>query len=185
MVLVDCTVYPANAIYVNNVLDLVKTVLNLSDTNCAHIQCPAMQSQTVVTALLKHRRLIEDSLVTGGCDVTQQVSLQFDKSESRSNDSRKPVQFCLAVTSNNHVANNWKACSVFQYNRIGPVPLIRVADMVGFDADVRPGAAARTEQIFGSFVSASFKKFQNLVVAFRRNRHVVPNTFCSLAIPKQ
>ena len=157
MVLVDCTVYPANAIYVNNVLELAKTVLNLSDTNCAHVQCPAMQSQTVVTALLKHHRSIENSFLAGGCDVTQWVSLHFDKSDSRSNDSRRAVQCCLAVTSINHVANGWKDSSVFQINRIGPVPLIRVADMVGFDADVRPGAAARTEQIFGSFVSASFR----------------------------
>ena len=78
--LIDATVYPANSTYVTNIVNMTKTILNMADTNCAHLQCPLYHSQTVPPALLKHQRTLEDSLVAGGCDVMSRVSLHFDKS---------------------------------------------------------------------------------------------------------
>lgn len=155
--LIDATVYPANSTYVTNIVNMTKTILNMADTNCAHLQCPLYHSQTVPPALLKHQRTLEDSLVAGGCDVMSRVSLHFDKSQARASDTRMAVQLCLAVTSNSFATNRWKENSVFQKCSIGPVPLIRVSDMIGFDSEIRLGASARAEQTLDSaYYSLSF-----------------------------
>ena len=150
--LIDATVCPENSTYVTNVLNMTKTVLNMADTNCVHLQCPLYHSQTSPPALLKHQRTLEDCVVSGGCDVMSRVSLHFDKSQARASDSRQAVQLCLAVTSNSFPANVWKETTVCQKSSIGPVPLIRVSGMIGFDSEIRLGASARAEQILGIII---------------------------------
>ena len=74
------------------------------------------------------------------------------RANARSSDSRQAVQLCLAVTSNSFPANVWKETTVFQKSSIGPVPLIRVSDMIGFDSEIRLGASARAEQTLGIII---------------------------------
>ena len=156
LVLVDATILPANSGYMTSVLNMTKTILNMADLNCAHLQCPIPQSQTQPPALLKHQRFIEDNLLLGGCDVTSRASLHFDKSQCRSTDTRSSMQLFLVVTSNSFAGNQWKDSSVLQRNSIGPVPLIRVADMIGFDSEIRLGASARAEQILDHHICLRF-----------------------------
>ena len=159
LVLADFSVYPANATYVGSVLDVLKTILSLSELNAAHVQLPIAQSQTGASALLKHRRAIEDALHQGGCDVTQHVTLLFDKPESRRSDGRKASQQCLAVTCLNHKVNSWHTSEAVVVGNIGPVPLMKVADMIGHDECQRLGAAARCEQPF-AFINCKILNFK-------------------------
>lgn len=43
----------------------------------------------------------------------------------------------------------WDACTAVATKSIGPCPLIRVSDMLGYDAENRPAPAERLVQSFG------------------------------------
>eukprot|EP00435_Cladocopium_sp_Y103_P038727 s2011_g10.t1 len=98
LALVDFTIFPADAIYTGACLDVVKNVLTMSAETCAHIQLPLMQSNTSPSAVLKNRRKIEDALGNASLDVLNSVTQLYDKSDARSNDSRKTVQPAMVVT---------------------------------------------------------------------------------------
>ena len=103
------------------------------------------QQQTSVTALLKHRSHLLHFMVNSQLDPTCELALIFDKAACQhSGDKRKMVHPCHFVTSNAHGGqNSWFSSSVSDSGSIGPCPLIRVSEMVGYDPDSRPGAAAR------------------------------------------
>lgn len=61
------------------------------------------------------------------------------------------MQHVLFVTSTNDQSQNiWTGSNVWNCQSIGPVPLIRVSDMLGYEADNRPSPSQRVEQNLGS-----------------------------------
>lgn len=153
MVLLDFTVFPADATYVNACLEAAKNLLTMTPDSCAHVQQPLMQSQTVANAVLKNRRKVEDAFQNAQLDATTTVTLLYDKSESRGQDTRKTTQTALVVTDTAHANNAWHDSKVFENGTIGPAQLITVANMLGYDREnTRPGAADRTEQSHGEFL---------------------------------
>lgn len=140
--MVDATIFPANAVQLKNVFDVMALVLNMGPQNIAHVQMPILHTNTTTSAVLKHRRHVEDSILGKSLDMNHSLALNFAKpNDGNSSDKRRLIQHCLAVVGDSK-ASPWTPPSV-----VGPVPLIRVADMLGYDADSRPGATARAEQI--------------------------------------
>ena len=138
LVLVDVTVFPANAKLVNGALDSLGLLLNMSAQNVGHIQLPVCHTSTSAPIVYKHRRLVEDNLMnTQKIDISQTVALHFSKpDEPHGADKRGGVQTCLFAASDINTTA-WTSPQV-----VGPTQLIRVRDMIGFDADTRPGATA-------------------------------------------
>ena len=90
---------------------------------------------------------MEDCLKKHRMDVTTSIALTFDKTNSHSNDKRSAIHQCLFVTALDHEqSNSWATCAAVGKGVIGPCPLIRVTDMLGFDPENRLGASYRTEQ---------------------------------------
>ena len=140
--------YPADATYVANCLEVVKALLTTSAETCAHVQLPIQQSQTNAKAVLKNQRKVEDTLGAASLDVLSKVTQMYDRAEVRGNDARKTVQTALAVTFLAHENNPWLDSKVLTHGVIGPSSLIPFNQMLGFDRDTGPpGAAMRTEQI--------------------------------------
>lgn len=135
--------FPANAMVVQNALNTLATVLSLGVTNIGHVQLPVLHSNTASSALLKHRRIIEDHLMGAGLDVTQTVAVNFAQpQDARSSDRRSGIQTCIAVTgSGTRASLHWSPPAL-----IGPLTLIKFTDLIGYDADVKPGPTARVEQ---------------------------------------
>lgn len=141
LAILDATVYPANATTLRSALGTMTTVLNLSQNNIAHVMMPVTQSNTTSNALVKHWRIIEDSFIASGLDVTQKVGLHLQKpTEAAGNDRRGGLQTCIAVAGGRVCA--WEPPVV-----IGPLTLVKVSDMIGYSEESRPGATARAEQI--------------------------------------
>lgn len=148
LALMDCTVMPANGTYVTSALTIMSSICNLSSNNAGFAQLPLQQSQITQQALLKNRRKVEDTLGKSGLDVLHTVSVFLNKSSSMTSDKRKtstPALFLTTVL--NQAENRWLPSQAWISQSIGPVPLIRVSDMRGYEADQRPSAAARIEQI--------------------------------------
>ena len=139
---VDVTVYPANAKLVGTALDSLGLLLNMAGNhNAAHVQLPICHTNTTSQVVYKHRRLVEDNLMSAQkLDISQTVALHSKPDEGHASDKRGGVQTCLFVTAD-QATTSWQSPQV-----IGPIPLIRVRDMVGFDSENRPGATARAEQ---------------------------------------
>ncbi|CAL1167352.1 unnamed protein product [Cladocopium goreaui] len=97
LVLVDVTVFPANAKLVNGALDSLGLLLNMSAQNVGHIQLPVCHTNTSAPIVYKHRRLVEDNLMnTQKIDISQTVALHFSKpDEPHGADKRGGVQTCL------------------------------------------------------------------------------------------
>lgn len=142
----DLCVWPSNSSYVQNCLSSFAQILAMAPLHVGHCQVPVMQKQTTTEAWIKHKRALEDSLKKSRMDVTQHVALSFDKSGSHANDRRSVLHQCLFVTALDREQNAWSSCAAATKGVIGPCPLMRVSDMVGFDPDNRFGAASRTEQ---------------------------------------
>ena len=138
----DATVFPANAKALANVAQLMSTVLAMNPkNNVAHVQLPVLQTNTNTTALVTHRRKLEDALLSARLDTSTSVVLHFAKSgDATAADKRGGIQACLVLTQDP------KQCNWVFPQVIGPIPLVRVADMVGYDAENRPSPSARAEQ---------------------------------------
>ena len=149
MVSVDCVVWPSNAAHLQSCMTALHSILAMSPRNAAHLQMPVTQAQTLPQALLKHRRSLEDGLCNCNLDCTKDVALMFQKpANCGAQDKRLLVQPALLVTSATHESNSWAESSVALQNLIQDIPLIRVNEMIGYDAETgaRPGASARVEQ---------------------------------------
>lgn len=147
LALVDTCVWPSNSAYLHACLTAFNSLLASSPKYAGHLQIPVLQAQTHQAAVVKHRRTLEDSLVANGLDIMRPVSLIFDKGSLPAGDKRDPWHPCLLVTATAHENNAWFDSAVAQNRCIGPCPLIRVADMLGFDSEARPSASQRTEQL--------------------------------------
>ena len=145
----DCCVWPSNVQYLTACTTAFHALLALSPKHAGHLQIPLPQAQTHAAAVLKHRRTLEDSLVSCGLDIMRPVTLMFDKAGLPAGDKREPWHPCLFVTNSSHDCNAWCDSAVAQQRSIGPCQLIRVSEMLGFDSETRPGASSRTEQFLG------------------------------------
>ena len=144
----DMTLWPANSPYVTAALDHLATVLNMSSNNVGHVQCPVVQAQTTVQAALKHKRSLEDHLMSRHLDLSRSLTLVYKKQEtSQRNDRRQMTQAAYIVTSEHTKSGAWQQSEALQTGVISDLPLIKVVDMRGYDPDNKPGPAARTEQI--------------------------------------
>eukprot|EP00435_Cladocopium_sp_Y103_P033211 s2906_g8.t1 len=141
----DATVFPSNAMVMKGSLEIMSSLLNMGVQNIAHIQLPIPQSNTTLQALTKHRRTIEDYLLSHAC-ASQTVGLHLTKpNDAHGHDKRGCLQGCVACYFDSRNPP-WNLPIL-----IGPVELIRVSDMLGYDEVNRPGATARAEQTLGYF----------------------------------
>ena len=99
MCMCDFTVYPSNAKMVSRVLEQLCTVLNMSAEHMGHVQCPQNSAQTQPTVALKHRRSLEDGMISRTLDLSRNVTLLFRKDGARTSDKRPGTQACYAVFS--------------------------------------------------------------------------------------
>lgn len=137
----DATIYPADATYFNKCLDALGTVLHFGGHCLGHVQMPVPQSNIKEKTLLKHRRAIEDVLNSKGSEVSHHVSLNFVKpSDSHGNDKRGGLQLVVAAAAD-YDRLQWSVPTV-----IGPLTLIKVNEMLGFDEMTGPGPTQRVEQ---------------------------------------
>lgn len=111
---------------------------------------PQIQSSTTPPIVLKHRRALEDQLIGQKLDVGSTVMLVFDQKESHKSDARKGAQVCVAAFSTNYTGNGFSECEAVKTSMVGPVPLIKVSQMLGQEEETNLSAGLRTEQKLGS-----------------------------------
>ncbi len=156
LAILDAVVWPNNTQYVTQCVQTLHSILNVSGNHASHLQMSVPHAQTHMKAVIKHRRFLEDQLIGAQLDVLQQLTLTFDKSTLPAGDKRPPWHPCLFVTSNLQGTAVWDTCAAVASRSIGPCPLIRVSDMLGYDPDNRPAPSARLEQSFGMCVVCVF-----------------------------
>ena len=147
MASIDLCVWPSNAAYFNNVMQGTQSLLAGSSKHAAHIQVPSPQAQTTSKAWLRHTRTLQDALVKANINWQTSICLSFDKSNTHANDKRDPWHECRFAFAEAHGDVAWRDSAACQTGTIGPAPLIRVNEMIGYDGENRPGPAFRTEQI--------------------------------------
>lgn len=160
MVTYDATIFPSNATYVRQSGLTAANVLAMSGSNFCHAQFPALQAQTSVAALVKHRRLLEDQFFRSNLNIVNGAQLLFTKPES-GRDSRGLSQPCLAMFHNNFDSPQWLSSVPIKEGKLGPVSLIKFSDFIGFDDTNRPSAQARVEQMLVCF-SSVFASFPDI-----------------------
>lgn len=131
----------ANSSSIKVAMQTMCTMLSLGACNFGHVQYPIPHSNTSSEALIKHKRIIEDLFNAAGFSITTTLALHVTRpNDARQSDQRECIHTCLCL-STDFKASLWTA-PVF----VGPVPLIKVADMIGYDPDNRPSATFRVEQ---------------------------------------
>lgn len=84
-------------------------------------------------------------------DVSSIVLLRFVKPESQKNDARRSSQACIAAYSTSFKTNSFSEVEALRTSTIGPSPLIKTSQMLGYDAeDGSMSAGLRTEQILSN-----------------------------------
>ena len=143
----DVTVFPANADRVKSAFSILGAVCAMSGSHCGWVMMPVHQAQTAQTALMKHRRSIEDALVKASMNLTNEAAILFQKPEG-THDNRLMSQQARVVLHSNYVTGSpFNECDAVQNARVGPCPLIKITDFIGYDPESqRPGASARVEQ---------------------------------------
>ena len=136
-------------------LSVLLNIISLGPCNVGHVQKPMEHQATHIKPLLKNTRRVEDALVgteaIPKCDITQRLTLLFSKDSARQgSDKRAMTQDCISPFASK--ACKWQDSEAHQAGFIGPMNLIRVSEMVGYDAEhqLRPSVAARMEQFLGN-----------------------------------
>ncbi|CAE7224453.1 cofG, partial [Symbiodinium sp. CCMP2592] len=126
---------------VTSVQEQLCTALNMSADHFGHIQLPQNQAQTQQSVAIKHRRSLEDGLLSRSMDLSRHVTMLFKKENVRASDKRPGTQACYAVFSaHKKVAQSaWSTSEPLQTSFIPDLPLISVANMRGYDQDNRKG----------------------------------------------
>ena len=151
----DMTLYPPSASYVKAAFQILSSVTALSPCHCGFIMLPVLQKQTTEVARIKHRRTIEDFLVKGNMSFGQETTVFYAKPDAGPRDGRPLSHVCVLTTNNTFSENVWSESEAVSAGRVGPFPLIKVADMLGYDEATRPSASARVEQTLISFIFLS------------------------------
>ena len=132
-------------------MSMLTNLCAMSPNNLGHLQLPLLQAQTTWPAIVKHRRALEDCLLKAGVEYSQTLTLMFNKESARAGaDKRPPSQTCMMNLSSK--TSKWLEGEIFQTGVLGPLPLVKVSEMEGYDAETRPGAAARVEQRLGKML---------------------------------
>lgn len=133
-------------------VSLMQNVCALGPQNVGLVQNPVFHAGTTMQALVKHSRRLEDALMKSELDITQRVTLLFQKEAARQGSDKRPLTQ-VAVSPVASKACKWSDCEVHQTGLVGPLPLVRVSDMEGYDPEngLRPGAGARVERTLDCF----------------------------------
>lgn len=124
----------------------------MSSQNAGVVYLPVAHAATTQEAVLKHRHKLEICLAKAGLYILNVITLQFIKQGSSLQDRRKNTQQALFVVTSDHKDDGaWTKSHVWERQTIPSVPLIRVSEMVGYDPESKPGAAARVEQMLVYF----------------------------------
>ncbi|CAK9097688.1 FO synthase subunit 1, partial [Durusdinium trenchii] len=140
------TLYPPGAAYVKSAFHVLASVTAMSPQHCGFIMLPVLQKQTTDIARIKHRRTIEDHLVKGNMSIGQETTVFYVKPDAGPRDGRPLAHVCLMTTHNSYSDTPWMEADPVTAGRVGPFPLIRISDMLGYDEATRPSASARVEQ---------------------------------------
>ena len=129
-------------------LTLLQNVCSLGPYNVGFIQKPLFHAATSMGALVKHQRKMEDMLLKSDLDFSQSLTLMFSKDSARQGSDKRPqTQGCMVPWASK--ANKWQDSEAIQSGILGPLQLVSVMEMQGYDPESRPGPAARVEQTLG------------------------------------
>ena len=146
IVTLDCTVFPANSTYLAASLKTFSTLLSMSSTMIGLVFYPVFQTQTSESALVKHRQQLDNALLKGGLSVIHAIQILYEKPDSTAMDRRGLYQLALASFHTHYSSHSFHQCSPVREGKLGPAPLLKVSDFLGYDSDTKPGASARVEQ---------------------------------------
>ncbi|CAE7037701.1 cofG [Symbiodinium sp. CCMP2592] len=132
--LCDYTVLPANVDYVRDSVELLANLLASSSNNLGHLQLPLPQRSMASSTSVKHRRTVEDLLMKAKINADSVTALLFEKpADASASDKRSLTQTCLTCLFSGFDATSWTASRVLQECRMGPFPLLKVADFLGYE----------------------------------------------------
>ncbi|CAK9072657.1 unnamed protein product, partial [Durusdinium trenchii] len=142
----DATIWPANASQVSNATSVLSQLLAMSSTHMGWVLYPILQSQTTQQAMVKRRHLLDLALLKGQVSLGNSVQVLYTKPTSTAKDSRSLAQPALATFHQTYNDPAWASSEAVKQGKVGPCPLLKIADFQGYDDTSKPGASARAEQ---------------------------------------
>ena len=145
---VDATVWPSSTQYMMDSVGFLQNVVSISNLSIGHVQLPLFHPATSMNTILKNTHRLQLALLNGDLDISSNVTLLFSKEGSRQGSDKRPLtQNCVAISAGKTC--RWQECDALQSGVLGPLPLLKVSEMQGYDPESgqRPGAAARLEQM--------------------------------------
>ncbi|CAK9073503.1 unnamed protein product [Durusdinium trenchii] len=142
----DCTVFPANGNYVAGAVKTLATILSMGANHMGFLQFPVCQSQTSPTAMLKHRHHLENAFVKAGLTIVNSLQVLYSKDGATARDTRSLWQSGQATFHTHFQDHAFQESSAVVQGKLGPCPLARISEFLGYDDAQRPGASARVEQ---------------------------------------
>ena len=88
MAAMDCTVWPADSAYLAEGLRVMGDILSMASDNMGFVQYPVLTTQTSTAALIKHRHILDNSMMKHNLTVHHHVQILYSKPNSTANDTR-------------------------------------------------------------------------------------------------
>ncbi|CAK9000672.1 unnamed protein product [Durusdinium trenchii] len=137
---IDATLWSGDTI--PEALNKLGTLVSMSSCHLGVVQLPVLHASTSLGATLKHTRRIQDILLQADLDFSTSLTMTYTRDNAlRSNSDKRPVtQSCALVTGGKASTSKWAESECFQ-GIFGPLPLIPVSEMQGYDPDNKPAPA--------------------------------------------
>ena len=162
--------FPANGNYVAGAVKTLATILSMGGNHIGFVQYPVTQSQTTPTAMLKHRHQLENNFVKAGLSMVNALQILYTKDASTARDGRALWQSGQAVFHTHfseHVLQ--ESSTAVKEGKLGPCPLAKFADFLGYDETQKPGASARVEQKLVFFIQTESFCIYNFWIWFEND----------------
>ena len=129
VVILDVTVYH-NADLFEGAMACMANLLHQDKNHVGLVLMPQMHKSTSPEVILKHARLVDDRIMAHNlCMAFGELAVTYNVQDEHAADKRRLSQPARLVTSRVFVATPWSESKVAR-GVIGPVPIMRVRDMV-------------------------------------------------------
>ena len=138
-------------------MNTVAQLLGMSSSHMAWIQYPVLHAATNLNAMVKHRHLLELSMLKHSIACQFNVQILYAKPDARANDNRNLSQPALCGFHSNYQESPLRSSKAVAAGTAGPCPWIKVTDFIQYDESSKPGPAMRCEQMLGCQARVRFR----------------------------
>lgn len=143
--IIDAIVWPNDALALEKCIKAAAAICHQDQRNMLLVYMPVKHQQCDDVTLLKNQRILEDKLLTAKLNIFRPISIHYFVHDEHGSEKRQLSHFARACHSSEMGDTAWSLSEPMR-GKLGPMPLVKLKDMEGFDQDCKMQPKRRAAQ---------------------------------------